>query len=360
MQYNVFYRDKDGNIQFIISYKDQFGKWRQKSRQGYEKKSDAKKAADKMLDELKKNFELHLSAEYEGMTFKEFTAMFLEHNKLYKEHNTIQGYNCALKKFSLISTLALCKITSMHIQQCVDAMVKEGLSPATIKGYMIRVKTIFNNAIEPHKIITVNPFAGAKIPEDKRSNDKVQALTKTELDKLLSGLTDKKHYIVSLVASKCGLRIGEVLGLTWDDVDWLHGNIKVNKQWKFLKNGKNGFGPVKSKNSNRTVPAPKSVLTALKEYKASSPAPIDGRIIPYTSLTSTTTRLRRTYKKIGYDITLHDLRHTYASLLIADGVDFKTAAQLLGHGVEQTMNTYSHVTSDMIARAAKAINSIFD
>lgn len=54
MEYNVTYRDKDGGIQVIVSYKDRYGKWRQKSKQGFKKKRDAKLYADKIVEELKK------------------------------------------------------------------------------------------------------------------------------------------------------------------------------------------------------------------------------------------------------------------------------------------------------------------
>ena len=72
-----------------------------------------------------------------------------------------------------------------------------------------------------------------------------------------------------------------------------------------------------------------------------------------------TNNLKNTYKNLGYDISIHELRHTYATMLISNGVDFKTAAQLLGHDIEQTMKTYSHVTNDMISAASKIINNIF-
>ena len=62
---------------------------------------------------------------------------------------------------------------------------------------------------------------------------------------------------------------------------------------------------------------------------------------------------------VGYEITMHTLRHTYATLLIANGTDFKTAAKLLGHDVEMTIKTYSHVTDDILERVSKTVNIIF-
>lgn len=61
----------------------------------------------------------------------------------------------------------------------------------------------------------------------------------------------------------------------------------------------------------------------------------------------------------GYDITIHVLRHTYATNLLANGLDFKTVARLMGRDVEQTIKTYSYVTDDMIKRATRVINNVF-
>nr|WP_033051155.1 tyrosine-type recombinase/integrase [Clostridium botulinum] len=58
-------------------------------------------------------------------------------------------------------------------------------------------------------------------------------------------------------------------------------------------------------------------------------------------------------------ISLHELRHTYATLLISSGIDFKTVAKILGHDVEQTMRIYSHVNDDMMKKATNIIENIF-
>lgn len=64
-------------------------------------------------------------------------------------------------------------------------------------------------------------------------------------------------------------------------------------------------------------------------------------------------------QKKGFDISVHELRHTYATNLIANGIDFKTAAKFLGHDVKETLGTYSHVNDDMIKIATNIIEKIF-
>lgn len=361
MDYNITYREKDGGWQYIISYKDHGGEWKQKSKQGFAKKGDAKEAADTRLDDMKKQYKLKLNTEHEGITFKEFSEIFLEHKKLYKEGNTAIGYRTAFKKFEDLNDMELSKITSLHIQKCIDKTVKEGLKPSSIKQYLRRISTMFKFAIKPHRIITENPVVENEdltIPENKDS-EKVKALTKAQLEKLLKSIKNPKHYIVTLIAAKTGLRIGEILGLTWKDVNFKERIITVNKQWKIQKDETWGFGPVKRKKSNRVVPVPASLITALKAYKKATPASIDGRIIPYADTNTIGTLLRYHFKNAGFNISIHDLRHTYATMLLSEGVDFETVAELLGHDVEQTIRTYSHVTDDMRKRATKAVNKVF-
>src|SRR5690606_19996411 len=114
----------------------------------------------------------------------------------------------------------------------------------------------------------------------------------------------------------------------------------------------------KSQASYRIVPAPTSVLKALRGYKDISPISIDKRIFPYARA-GIGSYIAKCYQELGFDISVHDLRHTFATLLIANGTDFRTAAQILGHTPDETIRTYSHVTSDMMERAAKTINNIF-
>lgn len=358
MQYNITYRDKDGGIQAIVSYKDNSGKWRQKSVQGFTKKSAAKKAANKIIDELKEKHTLQLNAELEGTSFKEFTEMFIEHLTLHKEPNTVISYKQTIKKFSTFAGMELNKISPLHVQRCVDKMIKTGLRSTTIKAHVVKLKAIFKNAVSPYRIIADNPVVDLKIPENKEDN-KIKALNLSDLDKLLKSIKNRRHYLASLLAAKCGLRLGEIIGLTWSDINFTKCIIDINKQWKQNKNGKWGFGPLKTKNSYRVVPAPRSVLQELQEYKKIFPTNIDKRIFPHTRSDGLGTTLAILYNKIGYNLSVHDLRHTFATLLIANGTDFRTAAQILGHTPEETVRTYSHVTSDMMEKAAKNINNIF-
>lgn len=83
------------------------------------------------------------------------------------------------------------------------------------------------------------------------------------------------------------------------------------------------------------------------------------RLFPDKDTSTSSVRLSLKFKKLGFDNSIHDLRHTYATMLIADGVDFKTVSNLLGDTVETVMKTYSHFTSNMTEKVTQKINAIF-
>jgi len=311
------------------------------------------------LEELKKNISLSvdLNKEHEEITFKEFSDMYIEHERLYKEYNTITGYEVAIIAFEGLHELEIAKIKNIDIQRCVDALIKSRKANSTTKLYLSRIYSIFNSAVNMSKIMLENPVKNVIVPKYKPTNEK-RALTKLELKTLLGSLKNRKYYVISLIASKCGLRLGEILGLRWLDIDEKSCSIIVNKQWKRLSTGKYGIGSVKSKNSNRIVPISIKVLAELIKYKNEIPSYMDKRIFKNKSSESISNALKNIYKKAGFDISIHELRHTCATNLISNGMDFKMAAEILGHDVQETYKTYAHVNSDIRQRAAELINLI--
>ena len=196
-------------------------------------------------------------------------------------------------------------------------------------------------------------------PDDK-SSAKIKALQKWELEDLLCKIKNRRYKMIATIAGTCGLRIGEIIGLTWDCIDFENATMTVNKQWKEVKKGKWDFGPVKRKNSNRTVPIPPRTLKELAKYKSNIPIHISNRIFyQNVSIKNLGQDMSNAFKEVGYNIKVHELRHTYATLLIANGVDFKTVAKLMGHDVEQTLKTYSHVTDEMMNKATNTLKTIF-
>lgn len=351
MQYSTNVRKKDGGYQYIITYK-QNGKWKTKSKQGFKKSSEAKDHMVQVIKELEKVVDSGVKTE--SVTLQEFYEEYKNHAKLYKSPATMLSFNSAYKAYNLPNK-ELNKITHMDIQRSLDELIRENrVKLSTIKKYSKVMQTFFNCAIKDYKLISKNPFEDITFPKEKTEITR-KALDNNTLNKLLGDLRNNNYYLVLLIASKCGLRLGEIVGLTWDNIDMKNRTFKIVQQWNLIdSNGSYGFCSLKSKNSNRVVPFPITVYNELKKINIRY---VDNRLFNYKNTNSVSNMINRYLKPYG--ISVHELRHTYATMLIQNGVDFKTAAALLGHDVEMTMKIYSHVNNDMMKKATTIIDSIF-
>ena len=366
MQYNVTFRTKDKGIQMIISYKDNNGVWKQKSKQGFKTQKEAKAQLDDIIKELeqklKNEFEGKINLDYTNLNFKEFTDIVIEHEKLYKEAGTILNYGICVERFKGIHGIKMNKITTLNIQRCIDDLVKDEYAASTIEFTYRTIKYFFNQAIKPYKVLSESPVQDIKLPEkkNKEENEKT-ALTEAETTSLLSILesTNKKYYTASTLAVRAGLRLGEIVGLTWNNIDLEKGLIHVKQQWKLRKDGTYGFGTLKSPNSYRTVFISKKTVGVLEMWKKKTITRFDNRLFDYTIPNNLGSYIAKKYRSFGFDISIHELRHTYATKLIANGIDLKTASKLLGHDMEQTQKIYAHINKDMLSKAADLIENIF-
>ncbi|MEG0668531.1 MAG: site-specific integrase [Clostridium sp.] len=356
MDYNVTYREKDKGWQIIISYKTSAGKWKQKSKQGFASKRDAKKEFNSLLNSIPELNELN--SDFDNITFEEFIKIYLEHISLYVQENSIKVINTALPHFSTLNNLEISKINTLHIQLCIDEMVRNNLSYNTIKTYYCRINAIFNIAKNKFNIISTIPTKNIELTAPKSKSTKT-ALSVSELNILINKTACLKYKVILSLAGMCGLRIGEITGLKWSDIDFNTKTITVQSQWKHLKDNTVGFGELKSINSYRTVPMPPKVKELLLEWVNFTPTHISNRIIVYAGSTTASVCMKKHLKRSGYNMSIHELRHTYATALIANNVDFKTIAKLMGHDIEQTLRTYSHVTDDMLTRATDLLEKIF-
>jgi len=360
MDYNITYRQKDKGWQYIISYKVN-GKWKQKSKQGFKTKKEAKPFAEKMLKEIEKEYNNKnaiVNSKFKELTLKNLQDEYLEYSKLYKEPNTVRGYGYAFHAFSNLNDLKVENIKRSDIIKCVNKLIKNGIKRNTIALYISRLKLCLNYYIANYNNNFTNPALNIDLPDDKIIFER-KAISKEEMNLLFKKLLEEnnRYFLVAYIAGTCGLRCSEILGLTWSDIDFKNKVVHVNKQWKHLKDGTIGYGQLKTKNSYRDVPLSSEIVKVLKEYKETHPVAISNRVAPF-GVGTITRRFNPTLLRIC-GTTVHGLRHSYATLLISNGVDFKTAAKFLGHTVEMTIKTYSHVTDEMVKNAALKIENIF-
>ncbi len=170
MDYNVTWRKKDKGWQFIISYKDSIGKWKQKVNKVLKLKR-RKTRYRQNVKRIKKNVKT-VNKSYNKLTFSEFADIYVEHEKLYKSIKTIESLITVLHKFEDLNKKEMCKITTLDIQKIVDKVTKEGLNNNTTRYYLKRLNTLFKSAKEEYNIIdsmpTKNIKVGKPVPTKKK------------------------------------------------------------------------------------------------------------------------------------------------------------------------------------------------
>lgn len=359
MEYNVTFRKKDKGIQTIISYKDNSGHWKQKSKQGFKTQKESKPWINKTLKEIEKKYldkSKIIDAAYDEILLKDVFTLFMDHAKLHRTQNTLETYEIAFRKFYKLHDLKVSKIKKIHIQKCIDEFIEQDLKPSSIKTYVKKIKQVLLFYQDNYDNSYELPTNQIMYPATTKSNKK--ALSLDEVNDLLLDFKENhfQYYPFILLCVTCGLRRGEALGVTYKDINKKDGVILVNKQWKKLKDGSWGFGETKNR-KHREVPISSNILKEIEFVKNNtSVVDINNRITTHSGMFISQSVNK--YLK-PYGITIHELRHTYITNLIASGVDFRTVADLVGDTVRMIYDTYSHVNNDMLKKATKIIENIF-
>lgn len=355
MQYNFTIRKKDKGFQIIVAYKDGY-KWRQKSKQGFKTKREAKEYGHVIVKELDETALLTKDTELKDLTFKEFADMFLEIKKGHVTHNTLNMYRHAVDAYKPIHNMKLSDVKPIHIQNVVNKMVS---SPATINSYYKVVSRIFYIAINPYKIIIDNPCTGVRLPRVERKNT-IHTISDEDLNKFAKYMREKypQAYYFLQIARYTGMRLSEVYGLTWNDIDLENHQIYVNKQLSYIK-GVITFEKTKTANSVRILPIPPILEKILIEYQTHElEFEYDLVLNPYKK-NGVKCQINTYLKQFGDNLSAHNLRHTYATKLLANGLDVKTVSSLLGDTPAMVMKTYLHYSDEMKAAASNAVANIF-
>ena len=355
MQYNFTIRKKDKGFQIIVAYKDGY-KWKQKSKQGFKTKREAKEYGHVIVKELDKTALLTKDTELKELTFKEFADMFLEIKKAHVAHSTLVMYNHAVCAFNSIHDMKLSDIKPLHIQNVVNKMVT---SPTTINTYYKVISRIFYIAINPYKIVSDNPCNGVRLPRVERKN-MIHTISDEELNQFAKFMREKypQAYYFLQIARYTGMRFSEVYGLTWNDISLENRQIHINKQLSFRK-GVITFEKTKTANSVRILPIPPILENILIEYKSHELEFEHDLVLNPYKKNGVKWQINTYLKRFGDNLSAHNLRHTYATKLLANGLDVKTVSSLLGDTPQMVMKTYVHYNDEMKVAASNAVANIF-
>ena len=238
-----------------------------------------------------------------------------------------------------------------------------GLAPSTIKHYFSQVRTIFRAAVTDRRI-TSDPTAGVKLPRARRAQTSMVLPTIGQIRALLDVSGAELRLFISLCAF-AGLRRGEALALKATDVDFGSGTLSVLRQVQHLADGTIEIRPPKY-GSERIVGLPAELLRMLSTQVAAYPARgrepwvfpgRDGQPIQEYIMSNRWRKARRHAEAGG--VRVHDLRHFFASGLIAAGCDVVAVQRALGHAnATITLNTYTHLWPKAEDRARVAASAM--
>ena len=233
-----------------------------------------------------------------------------------------------------------------------------GLSDSMVRGCHVTCRAALEKAVQ-EGMIRSNPSAGCKLPP-KRGRE-MQVLGREELQRFLLQAQAEGCFELFLLDLCTGLRRGELLALQWGDLDFDAGTLTVEKQVYAVK-GQLQLSVPKTKASIRKLVLPPGVVEVLREYRKGvdsrwmfpSPVKEDTPLSPGAARR----RLQCILERAGCKhVRFHDLRHTFATLSLENGMDVKTLSAMLGHvSAATTLDIYTHVTDTMQTEAAARID----
>jgi len=250
---------------------------------------------------------------------------------------------------------------------------KGGLAARTVLHHHRILRQALQQAVR-WRLVSINPADAVKPPRPPRRE--IQTLTEQETAILLDGLSGTKFYVPSVIAVTAGLRMGEILGLQWGDIDLDKGTLSVRRTLERTRQFGLRLKEPKTKRGSRMVMLPQITIDVLRQHRleqAQSQLRLGLRLGDYSLIISTLTgdptnprtftsgftlKYASIQKKTGIPrITFHGLRHTHATQLLAAGIHPKIAQERLGHStIATTMDLYSHVTETMQEDAALRVD----
>ena len=281
-----------------------------------------------------------------------------------------------------IGSMLLRDVKQIDCQRILNAMESD-YAGSTIRQTYMTMGTFFKSA-KDNGFIDRHPMDGVRYTKPVRAVDDIHFLTVDEQKRFLEAAKGSHNYAQYALILETGLRTGEMIGLTWDAIDWEKRTLTVNKTLEFrYKQDEWRAGPPKTESSYRTIPLTDTAygilreIYATREYRNES----NGLSTVLTFMDRKTGQKRKLVmrdlvfinwrtgmpaKNSSYDTHLyklcddagikrfcmHALRHTYATRAIESGMQPKVLQKLLGHAsITTTMNRYVHVTDDSMKKA---------
>ncbi|MBQ9041307.1 MAG: site-specific integrase [Eggerthellaceae bacterium] len=339
-------------------------------------KATTKKRAEKARDELIIRLEANGDAYDSKMTLSDFLDSFIQYKEgvMQVERSTADHYRKQARVLNrYMGSYPLCDISIPVVNDWMAQMMSEGYAARSVLKPFGLLKQAMNYAVAID-LVRKNPCDFCKPPKITRR--KLNVLDRAERTRMLRLARDAEPSPLALaveLALTTGMRRGEICALRWSDIGECE--VTVNRAIS-LDRGKAYEKDPKTDGSYRTIPLTKRLYAVLRAIEKDKQYVCRELEVPFgdpfilgtpdpDSRPYHPTQLTRDFhafcKMNGFDLTFHDLRHTFATMMIAGGTDVRTVASYLGHSnVAMTLNTYAEVDPDAKRAAVGKIGEAFD
>jgi integrase len=294
-----------------------------------------------------------------GTEWVEGARAGLIHNRSGKRYKpaALRSYEDALRLriYPALGPVPLADLRRSDLQRLVSRWLKEGLTASTIRNTLMPLRAIYKRALALDEV-AVNPTMGLQLPAVRGRRERFASAD--EIDRLIAACPERDRALWA-TAFYAGLRRGELQALTVDEVDLASGVIRVCHGW----DRQEGRIETKSGAGRRSVPIAAALRDELLEHKlrvGRDTGLMFGRTseLPFTPDVPFR-RAKRAWERAGLEpIGLHECRHTFASLMIAAGVNAKALATYMGHSsVMITLDRYGHLMPGSEDEAAALLDA---
>lgn len=307
------------------------------------------------------------------MTVKQLLEEWLELDvKVNVRHNTYRAHeaNARLHLIPSLGRKKLVQLTPEDLERLFVRKLQEGLSPSTIGHIRTTIRCALTRA-ERRGYVGRN--VARLVTPPPVHPEEVDVPPPAKVTEIMRKLFPERHWPAFMSATLLGLRSGEIRGLRWRDVDFAEGIVHVRN---IVTRGQRGLalGPPKTAKSRRDIPLTPTLNEVLAEQRRrleqdrmlAGDRWIEADFVFPTSVgtpmdaASLVHKFQRALERIGErKMRLHDLRHAFASYLVADGVELRLVQELLGHSqIHLTANLYSHVAPRTTAPALERLHAL--
>lgn len=310
------------------------------------------------------------------MTLGEWLDKWLDEYMIFTiRESTLDSYRAMVKNQvkPFIGSKQISSLTTADMQKFYNKIKKEGrvrehpihgktLADSMVRGVHMMLHEALDTAVK-ERLIAKNPTNGTTVP--KCNYPEKQILGDNQLETFLEAIKGHEYWCdFFYVEVMTGLRRGEICGLKWQDINFEENKLQVKRSVSVKKGGGVSIGETKTETGVRCIQMPPSVAELLKSKKQTA---ITEWVFPHflhpeqpISPASAYRKLKMILKNAELPlIRFHDLRHTFATHATQGGVDPKTLAGILGHtNASFTLDTYTHVTSDMQKSASLVVGNM--